>query len=85
MFTVSVGNVPPQCSVLIKVTYVAELAVDSDRIVFRLPSHIAPWKQRSALDDVTQRDLDTVEVAEHAQETTIQVSMEMPFNIVFVF
>lgn len=45
MFTVSVGNLPPGCVVLIKITYVAELQVDcQEHIVFMLPGSVAPWK-----------------------------------------
>ena len=40
VLTVSVGNLPPRCKVLVKITYVAELAVDAvdDSVVFTLPS-----------------------------------------------
>ena len=54
MFTVSVGNLPPGASVLIKITYVAELQVEGENIVFTLPGSVAPWKQEAALDEVTQ-------------------------------
>ena len=84
MFTVNVGNLPPQCSVVIKVTYVAELPVDGDRIVFRLPNHVAPWKRRSALDDVTQSDVHALEVDGEKHEVSVQVRVEMPFDIRFV-
>lgn len=54
MFTVSVGNLPPGASVLIKITYVAELQVEGENIVFSLPGSVAPWKQEAALDETTQ-------------------------------
>lgn len=53
MFTVSVGNLPPGASVLIKITYVAELQVEGELISFRLPGSVAPWKKDS-LKEVTQ-------------------------------
>ena len=45
MFTVSVGNLPPQATVLIKITYVTELQVEGELINFQLPGSVAPWKQ----------------------------------------
>ena len=54
MFTVSVGNLPPGASVLIKITYVAELLAEGENIVFSLPGSVAPWKKDAALDITTQ-------------------------------
>ena len=54
VFTVSVGNLPPGASVLIKITYVAELLVEGENIVFSLPGSVAPWKKNVALDTTTQ-------------------------------
>ena len=62
VFTVSVGNLPPGASVLIKITYVAELVVEGENIVFSLPGNVAPWKQESALDQTTQTDVKTTKV-----------------------
>ena len=50
----SVGNLPPCCTAVIKITYVAELVVDGDHISFRVPGSVAPWTQKSALDVDTQ-------------------------------
>ena len=58
----SVGNLPPGASVLIKITYVSELVVEGDNIVFSLPGNVAPWKQESALDQTTQSDVEKVKV-----------------------
>ena len=62
MFTVSVGNLPPGASVLIKITYVAELAVEGEHVLFSLPGSVAPWKQEAALDETTQTDVEKVKV-----------------------
>ena len=62
VFTVSVGNLPPGASVLIKITYVAELSVEGENIVFSLPGSVAPWKQETALDATTQSDVHKVKV-----------------------
>jgi hypothetical protein len=54
VFTVSVGNIPPGATVLIKITYVAELPVEYENIVFSLPGSLAPWSCDQALKDRTQ-------------------------------
>ena len=76
----SVGNLPPHCTAVIKITYVAELVVDGDHISFRVPSSIAPWTQKSALDLETQSTVETVKV-EGGGEVSVQVAVEMPFDI----
>ena len=50
----SVGNLPAGASVLIKITYVSELQVEGENIVFTLPGSVAPWKKEAALDEATQ-------------------------------
>ena len=50
----SVGNIPPGATVLIKITYVAELPVEDENIVFSLPGSLAPWSCDQALKDRTQ-------------------------------
>ena len=50
----SVGNLPPQASVLIKITYVSELMVEGENVCFNIPGSVAPWKKDAGLDDVTQ-------------------------------
>ncbi|XP_035659528.1 protein mono-ADP-ribosyltransferase PARP4-like [Branchiostoma floridae] len=81
VFTVSVGNLPPRASVLIKITYVAELAVEGENICFRLPGSVAPW-QKDSLSEKIQKDLETVKVEKDAgKEFSLQVAMEMPFDI----
>ncbi|XP_060597096.1 uncharacterized protein LOC132751015 isoform X2 [Ruditapes philippinarum] len=78
VFTVSVGNLPPGATVLIKITYVAELQVEGEMISFRLPGSVAPWKKDS-LKETTQHETETIEVKQG--ETSLQVSVEMPFDI----
>ncbi|RXM98446.1 Poly [ADP-ribose] polymerase 4 [Acipenser ruthenus] len=55
VFTISVGNLPPSATVLIKITYVTELAIEFGSIVFRLPGSVAPWQQSKALNERTQK------------------------------
>lgn len=54
MFTISVGNLPPGASVLIKITYVSELVVSGGRINFSLPGSLAPWQVSDGLKQITQ-------------------------------
>ena len=54
VFTVSVGNLPPKATVLIKITYVAELQVDGELINFQIPGSVAPWKKDSTLNEKLQ-------------------------------
>lgn len=54
VFTISVGNLPPGATVLIKVTFITELVVRAGTIVFSLPGSVAPWQQSSALNQRTQ-------------------------------
>ncbi|KAK3097154.1 hypothetical protein FSP39_006899 [Pinctada imbricata] len=80
VFTVSVGNLPPQATVLIKITYVTELQVEDELINFRLPGSVAPWKQKYKDSAVlADKDWDTVQVDEG--ELTVQIYVEMPFTI----
>ncbi|XP_065826671.1 protein mono-ADP-ribosyltransferase PARP4-like isoform X4 [Oscarella lobularis] len=82
VFTVSVGNLPPDASVLIKITYVAELAVEGESVAFSLPGSVAPWKKKDALSEITQSDVKTVKVEkEHTGDLSVQVAVEMPFDI----
>ncbi|MEQ2177756.1 hypothetical protein GOODEAATRI_006842 [Goodea atripinnis] len=54
VFTISVGNLPPGATVLIKVTFVSELVVKDGSILFSLPGSVAPWQESSALNQTTQ-------------------------------
>lgn len=50
----SVGNLPPDSEVLIKVTYVSELGVEGDGIALTIPASVAPWVRDTALAQQTQ-------------------------------
>ena len=76
----SVGNLPPRCTAVVKITYVAELVVDGDHIRFRVPGSVAPWTHKAATRSQTQAAVDTVSV-EQTGAATIQVAVEMPFDI----
>jgi hypothetical protein len=44
LFKVNVGNLPPSCTCVIKITYITELDVQNEEIVFKLPSSISSWQ-----------------------------------------
>uniref|UniRef100_A0AAX7VSJ6 Poly [ADP-ribose] polymerase n=1 Tax=Astatotilapia calliptera TaxID=8154 RepID=A0AAX7VSJ6_ASTCA len=73
VFTISVGNLPPGATVLIKVTFVSELIVRDGTILFSLPGSVAPWQESASLNQTTQ----VTEILEF----TLDLSAEMPYEI----
>uniref|UniRef100_A0A8D3C5X7 Poly [ADP-ribose] polymerase n=1 Tax=Scophthalmus maximus TaxID=52904 RepID=A0A8D3C5X7_SCOMX len=76
VFTISVGNLPPGASVLIKVTFVSELIVRDGSILFSLPGSVAPWQESAALNQTTQ-----VRILNTGSQFTLDMSVEMPNEI----
>ncbi|KAK1903239.1 Protein mono-ADP-ribosyltransferase PARP4, partial [Dissostichus eleginoides] len=81
VFTISVGNLPPNATVLIKVTFVSELVVTDGLIFFHLPGSVAPWQESAALNQTTQVTVEKVCVKDEAREFTLDMSIEMPNEI----
>ncbi|XP_067371717.1 protein mono-ADP-ribosyltransferase PARP4 isoform X1 [Channa argus] len=84
VFTISVGNLPPGATVLIKVTFVSELIVRDGSILFSLPGSVAPWQESAALNQTTQVTVEKVCVTDEAASTrdfTLDMSVEMPYEI----
>ncbi|XP_059198459.1 protein mono-ADP-ribosyltransferase PARP4 isoform X2 [Centropristis striata] len=81
VFTISVGNLPPAATVLIKVTFVSELIVRDGSILFSLPGSVAPWQESEALNQTTQVSVDKVCVTDAAREFSLDMSLEMPYKI----
>ncbi|XP_029981428.1 protein mono-ADP-ribosyltransferase PARP4 [Sphaeramia orbicularis] len=84
VFTISVGNLPPGATVLIKVTFVSELIVKDGSILFSLPGSVAPWQEREALNQTTQVTVEKVRVTDdetNTREFTLDMSIDMPNNI----
>uniref|UniRef100_A0A672SN65 Poly [ADP-ribose] polymerase n=1 Tax=Sinocyclocheilus grahami TaxID=75366 RepID=A0A672SN65_SINGR len=79
VFTISVGNLPPGATVLIKVTFITELVVRSGSIIFSLSGSVAPWQQRAALNQTTQATVEKIGVTE---EFSLSMSIEMPYEII---
>ncbi|XP_066562566.1 protein mono-ADP-ribosyltransferase PARP4 [Amia ocellicauda] len=86
VFTISVGNLPPNATVLIKITYVTELSVSEGAIVFRLPGSVAPWQQSSALNERTQDTVNKVCVTDMETERRfdLEMSVEMPYEMTHI-
>ncbi|KAG1961359.1 protein mono-ADP-ribosyltransferase PARP4 [Pimephales promelas] len=84
VFTISVGNLPPGATVLIKVTFITELVVRSGSIVFSLAGSVAPWQQSAALNTTTQATVEKIGVTELQSEGEFSLSMsiEMPYEII---
>ncbi|XP_056097999.1 protein mono-ADP-ribosyltransferase PARP4 [Rhinichthys klamathensis goyatoka] len=84
VFTISVGNLPPGATVLIKVTFITELVVRSGSIVFSLAGSVAPWQQSAALNMTTQTTVEKIGVTELQSEGEFSLSMsiEMPYEII---
>ena len=81
VFTVSVGNLPAGANVLIKITYVAELALEGEMINFSIPGTVAPWRRDKALEDVTQTDVKRVDILSGEESFSLQIAIDMPFKI----
>ncbi|CAL8240846.1 unnamed protein product [Merluccius merluccius] len=84
VFTISVGNLPPGATVLIKVTFVSELIVRDGCVLFSLPGSVAPWQQSAALNQTTQASVEKTCVTNEAassREFSLQACIEMPYEI----
>ncbi|XP_074983372.1 protein mono-ADP-ribosyltransferase PARP4 isoform X6 [Caretta caretta] len=84
IFTVSVGNLPPKTTVLIKVTYITELSFQNGCITFQMPAAVAPWQQDKALNENTQDTVKKVCVKQIGPKKggfCMAMSIEMPHRI----
>ncbi|XP_069495299.1 protein mono-ADP-ribosyltransferase PARP4 isoform X2 [Ambystoma mexicanum] len=84
VFTVSVGNLPPKATVLIKITYVTELVMEYGLVKFTLPVAVAPCQEDKALKENTQDTVDKICVKEDDVKNcafSLALSIEMPFKI----
>ncbi|XP_078078208.1 protein mono-ADP-ribosyltransferase PARP4 isoform X2 [Mustelus asterias] len=83
VFTISIGNLPPNASVIIKITYITELSVDCEYISFLLPGSLTSQQQDKALQEKTQESLKKMDVKqqEPAGGFSLNLSIEMPFEI----
>ena len=49
----TIGNLPAHAQVLIKITYVAELSIDGDELLFTLPAAVSPSTADAAMNEVS--------------------------------
>lgn len=79
VFSVSVGNLPVRATVVIKITYVAELTTDEEKIRFRLPGSLVSQQKNLSAES---RNVE-LEVAppKSPDDVSIHVGIEMPFDI----
>ncbi|XP_078513194.1 protein mono-ADP-ribosyltransferase PARP4 isoform X3 [Lissotriton helveticus] len=88
VFTVSVGNLPPQATVIIKITYVTELSIEFRNVVFTIPGAVAPWQEDKALNENTQDTVEKICIKEGDAKKSafsLDLSIEMPFKIESIF
>ncbi|XP_030058252.1 protein mono-ADP-ribosyltransferase PARP4 [Microcaecilia unicolor] len=88
VFTVSVGNLPAEATVLIKITYITELSMQHGSVCFHIPAAVAPWQQDKALKENTQDTVEKVYIKEGwAQKGafSLDMSVEMPYKIEFIY
>ena len=76
IFQVSIGNLPPEAEVIIKITYVTELEVIDDSVCFHLPPAIV-----SSSGTIIQSEIDTQVVADNKVPASFQVFFDMPYPI----
>ncbi len=84
LFKVNIGNLPSNCKCIIKITYVAELGMENENIVFRLPNSIAPWetfkfKNEKLQDSLITKCFDSIFAPKN--KITLVISIQMPFDI----
>jgi len=90
VFSVSVGNLPANCEVIIKITYVAELSIENNDIIFRLPAKVASWQSKQALEIKDQTILPSINLEQDnssmkSVEFSLKTSIRMPYEILKLF
>ncbi|CAF1222119.1 unnamed protein product, partial [Didymodactylos carnosus] len=88
VFSVSVGNLPPNCEVVVKITYVCDLPIENDDIVFRIPSKVASWQAKEAIDDHNQTLLPSIGITDvdiNQMQFSLKASIQMPYDIQKLF
>uniref|UniRef100_A0A8B9Q962 Poly [ADP-ribose] polymerase n=1 Tax=Apteryx owenii TaxID=8824 RepID=A0A8B9Q962_APTOW len=73
IFVISVGNLPPDSTVLIKISYITELSFHNGCISFHLPASVSPWQQDKALNENTQKT-DCKAVIKTVENSSLDVS-----------
>ena len=90
VFSVAIGNLPANCEVVIKITYVAELSIENHDIIFRLPAKVASWQSKQALEMKDQSIVRSIELQRddpslNAVQFSLKASIRMPYEIMKLF
>ncbi|CAF4460452.1 unnamed protein product [Rotaria socialis] len=90
VFSVSVGNLPANCEVIIKITYVTELSIENNDIIFCLPAKVASWQSKQVLEMQNQTVLPSVNLEQDnssmkSVEFSLKASVRMPYEIEKLF
>ncbi|XP_035398698.1 protein mono-ADP-ribosyltransferase PARP4 [Cygnus atratus] len=84
IFVISVGNLSPNSTVLIKITYITELSCQNGCITFHMPASVSPWQQDKALNENTQDAVKKVcvrQIKTLKNGFSLDMSIEMPYSI----
>ncbi|KAM6342212.1 protein mono-ADP-ribosyltransferase PARP4 isoform 2-T3 [Podargus strigoides] len=84
VFVISVGNLPPNSTAVIKITYITELSYQYGCITFHMPASVSPWQQDKALNENTQDTVKKVcvkQVKTQKNGFSVDMSIEMPSSI----
>ena len=89
LFKVNIGNLPPKCRCIIKITYVAELDVQNEEIHFKLPGNVTSWQMLHADKEVLQESVLTRFINKLSNPNNVsskvnnsfEASIVMPFEI----
>ncbi|XP_067889798.1 protein mono-ADP-ribosyltransferase PARP4 isoform X3 [Heterodontus francisci] len=82
VFTISIGNLPPNASVIIKITYITELSVDREYISFVLPGSVTSQQRDKALQEKTQEFVKNINMkGQEPAGLSLNLSLEMPYEI----
>ncbi|XP_065586155.1 protein mono-ADP-ribosyltransferase PARP4 [Cyrtonyx montezumae] len=84
IFVITVGNISPNSTVLIKITYITELRCQNGCITFHMPASVSPWQQDRALNENTQDTIKKIcvkQVETLKNGFSLDMSIEMPYSI----
>lgn len=85
VFSVAVGNLPANNEVLIKITYVAELEIENDDILFCLPAKMASWQSKKAVENKDQSIVRSIDIIDEKVQFSFKASIRMPYKIMKLF
>ncbi|CAF1534088.1 unnamed protein product [Rotaria sp. Silwood1] len=85
VFSIAVGNLPANNEVIIKITYVAELEIESSDIIFRLPAKMASCQSKQAMETKDQSMVRSINIIDEKVKFSFKASIQMPYEILKLF